>query len=92
MPKMGFPLVSEVGGNQKQNGRWGINLGRENSISENVYGPYRSRNDLYKPPNRESILPIHCATQKRISIHERIKENVEKLEENAPTSSRCVRK
>ena len=75
---MGFPLVSEFVGIQKQDGRWGINPGRENEIPENVYGPYRGRNDLYKPPNHESLLPNHYATQKRISSHGKMKENAEK--------------
>ena len=32
-----------------------INLGREKSISENVYGLCMSKGDLYKPPNRGSL-------------------------------------
>ena len=68
---MVFPLVLEAMGNQKQNGIWGINPGRENSISKSVYRTYRSINDLHKPSNHESLLPIHYATQKnRISAME----------------------
>ena len=69
-----------------------INPGRENLILENVYGPYWGRNDLYKPQNSESLLPIQCATQKRISSHGKMKEMQKKREENAPASSSCVRK
>ena len=85
MPKIRFPLVSEVMGNQKRNGRWGINPGRANSISKNVYRPYGGKNDLYKPPNCESLLPIHCATQKWISSRGKMKENAEKHEKNTPS-------
>ena len=54
---MGFPLVSKTVGNQKNEMVNGESTMGEKFYFIKVYGNYRGRNDLYKPPNSESLFP-----------------------------------
>ena len=66
-----------------------INPGIENSISKNVYGLHRGKNDLYKPPNRESLFPSTVQYKKIFPSHGKMKElqkNVKQTPQLAPVA------
>ncbi|WP_205588737.1 hypothetical protein, partial [Poseidonibacter antarcticus] len=72
---MGFSLASEKRGKPKnENGNWGFNLGEHKPFSEKHPWVLWGKNDLYKPPKRDSLSPSHCATQKRAPSYGKMQE------------------
>ena len=90
--KYKFWVCRKMFGNRNKISDGEINPRRENTISENFLGNYRSKNDLSKPPNPESLLLSHCAIEKWISQHGQMRKTTENVREKRPSCSSCMRK